>query len=60
MYEFILSISFVDFCWDLGITSNTKMEVNDGKPEPVTGRPGKNSIVRHHSAEYFAGLCRTS
>ena len=42
------------FCWDLGITSNTKMEVNNGKPEPVTGRPGKASIIRHHSAKYFA------
>jgi len=42
------------FCWDLGVTSNTKMEINDGKPEPVTGRPGRNSIIRHHSAEYFA------
>ena len=42
------------FCWDLGITSNTKMQVNDGKPEPVTGRPGKASIIRHHSAKYFA------
>ena len=30
------------------------MEVNNGKPEPVTGRPGRNSIVRHHSAKYFA------
>ena len=42
------------FCWDLGITSNTKMMLVDGKPEPVTGRPGKDSIIRHHSAEYFA------
>tara|TARA_B110000467_G_C18314582_1_gene480573 strand:+ start:267 stop:1874 length:1608 start_codon:yes stop_codon:yes gene_type:complete len=42
------------FCWDLGVTSNTKMEVIDGKPEPKTGRPGRASIVRHHSAEYFA------
>jgi radical SAM superfamily enzyme YgiQ (UPF0313 family) len=42
------------FCWDLGVTSNTKMTLVDGKPEPVTGRPGKNSVVRHHSAKYFA------
>ena len=42
------------FCWDLGVTSNTKMTLVDGKPEPVTGRPGKNSIVRHHSPKYFA------
>jgi len=42
------------FCWDLGITSNTKIELIEGKPEPVTGRPGRDSIVRHHSAKYFA------
>jgi radical SAM superfamily enzyme YgiQ (UPF0313 family) len=42
------------FCWDLGITSNTKMKVVDGKPEPVTGRPGRDSIIRQHSPEYFA------
>ena len=42
------------FCWDLGVTSNSKIELIDGKPEPVTGRPGRNSIVRHHSAKYFA------
>ncbi len=42
------------FCWDLGVTSNSKIELIDGKPEPVTGRPGRDSIVRHHSAKYFA------
>lgn len=42
------------FCWDLGITSNGKINLVDGKPEPVTGRPTKNSIIRQHSPKYFA------
>ena len=44
------------FCWDLGVTSNTKIQLVDGKPEPTTGRPGGNSIVRQHSPKYFADL----
>lgn len=42
------------FCWDLGVTSNTKyITSSDGKTEPVGGRPGKMSIVRQNSPEYI-------
>lgn len=51
---FSLSCPFLcRFCWDLGITSNYEINVVDGKPQFPGGRPGKNSVIRHHSPEYI-------
>jgi anaerobic magnesium-protoporphyrin IX monomethyl ester cyclase len=51
---FSLSCPFLcRFCWDLGITSNYKMNIVDGTPQFPGGRPGKNSVIRQHSPEYI-------
>jgi anaerobic magnesium-protoporphyrin IX monomethyl ester cyclase len=52
---FSLSCPFLcRFCWDLGITSNYEMNEKDEKLQFPGGRPGKNSVIRHHSPQYIA------
>jgi radical SAM superfamily enzyme YgiQ (UPF0313 family) len=52
---FSLSCPFLcRFCWDLGITSNYEISMENGKPSYSGGRPGKKSIVRQHSPQYLA------
>lgn len=44
------------FCWDLGITSVRPLKRTNGgehRVDVAAGRPGKESIVRQHSAEYI-------
>ena len=50
-----LSCPFIcRFCWDLGITSIRGLKKDTpGRVDVAAGRPGKESIVRQHSAEYI-------